>query len=182
VWGVGITDGSMFSKVLIANRGEIALRVLRTLRRLKVKAVTIHSEAEPYAPWVREADESYNVGPGPARESYINVPAVVQAIQGCGAEAVHPGYGFLSENPDFAAVCAAAGVTFLGPAPEQIRLFGLKHTARELAARSGVPLLPGSDLVTSPDEAVARAQGVGFPVMLNSTAGGRRHRHAGMWG
>src|SRR5690349_11738937 len=93
----------------------------------------------PHAPWVREADESYNVGPGPARESYTNVPAVVQAIQGCGAEAVHPGYGFLSENPDFAAACDATGVTFLGPAPEQIRLFGLKHTARELAARNGVP-------------------------------------------
>ncbi|MBW0000220.1 MAG: 5-oxoprolinase/urea amidolyase family protein [Verrucomicrobia bacterium] len=162
----------MFSKVLIANRGEIALRILRTLRKLDVRGATIHSEAEPLAPWVREADESYCVGPGPARDSYISIPAVLKAIQDSGAQAVHPGYGFLSENPDFAEACTSAGIAFLGPAPEQIRLFGLKHTARDLASRSGAPLLPGTDLVTSADEAVERARTIGFPVMLKSTAGG----------
>src|SRR5437868_13594551 len=119
----------MFSKVLIANRGEIALRVLRTLRKLGINSVTIHSEAEPLAPWVRDADASYCVGPGPARESYINIPAVLKAIHESGAQAVHPGYGFLSENPEFAEACTSAGIAFLGPTPEQIRLFGLKHTA-----------------------------------------------------
>src|SRR5689334_14048937 len=125
----------MFSKVLIANRGEIALRVLRTLRKLNVRTVTIHSEAEPMALWVREADESRCVGPGPARDSYINIPAVLNAIHESGAQAVHPGYGFLSENPEFAEACTSGGIAFLGPTPEQIRLFGLKHTARELAAK-----------------------------------------------
>jgi urea carboxylase len=162
----------MFSKVLIANRGELALRVLRTLRKLGLRAITIHSEAEAQAPWVREADESYAVGPGPTRESYIKLPAVLQAIRRSGCQAVHPGYGFLSENPDFAEACASVGVAFLGPTPEQIRLFGLKHTARELAAKSKLPLLPGSDLVTSAEEAAASGREVGFPVMLKATAGG----------
>lgn len=162
----------MFKKVLIANRGEIACRVIRTLRRLGVSSVAVYSEADRHAAHVFAADESVLVGPAPARESYLDVERILEAIRATGAEAVHPGYGFLSENADFAEACEQAGIAFIGPTPDQIRSFGLKHTSRELAQAHGVPLLPGSALLANAEEARAEAAGIGYPVMLKSTAGG----------
>ncbi len=162
----------MFSKVLIANRGEIACRIIRTLRRLGIRSVAVYSEADRHAMHVFAADESVCVGPAPARDSYLNTARILEAIAETGAQAVHPGYGFLSENTDFAQACADAGVAFIGPTPEQIRSFGLKHTSREIAKAHGVPLLPGSGLLASAEEAQEAAAKIGFPVMLKSTAGG----------
>ncbi|WP_439815076.1 urea carboxylase [Zavarzinia sp. CC-PAN008] len=162
----------MFSKVLIANRGEIAGRIQRTLKAMGIGSVAICSEADRFAAPVLAADEVVCVGPAPARDSYLNVEAILAACQATGAQAVHPGYGFLSENAAFAERLAEIGVAFIGPRPEHLREFGLKHRAREIAKASGVPLLPGSDLLASADEAVAAAEGIGYPVMLKSTAGG----------
>ena len=162
----------MFKKVLVANRGEIACRVMRTLRNLGVTSVAIYSEADRHAAHVFAADESVCVGPAPARESYLNTERILEAIRETGAEAVHPGYGFLSENAEFAEACEAAGIAFIGPTPEQIRSFGLKHTSRELAQAHGVPLLPGSELLTDAAQAQAESARIGYPVMLKSTAGG----------
>ncbi|HEV8550637.1 MAG TPA: urea carboxylase, partial [Polyangiaceae bacterium] len=162
----------MFKKVLIANRGEIAVRVQRTLRRLGIGSVAVYSEADRHARHVLEADEAVCVGPAPAAESYLNVPAILDAIARTGAEAVHPGYGFLSENAGFAETIEARGVAFVGPTPAQIRDFGTKHGARAIATRLGVPLLPGTGLLASAGEAVAAAERIGFPVILKSTAGG----------
>ena len=162
----------MFRKILIANRGEIAFRIVRTLRRMGIASVAICSEADRFAPPVLAADESVLIGPPPAAESYLRIDAIVEACRRTGAEAVHPGYGFLSERAEFAERLEAEGIRFIGPRPEQIRAFGLKHTARELAMESGVPLLPGSGLLDSAEEAVAAASRIGYPVMLKSTAGG----------
>jgi urea carboxylase len=162
----------MFAKVLIANRGEIACRILRTLERLKVGSVAVYSDADRYSPHVTRADEAVRLGPGPAAESYLRQDLLLAAAHATGAEAIHPGYGFLSENADFAAACAAAGVVFVGPTPAQMQNFGLKHLARELAARSGVPLLPGSELLENIEQARREAARIGYPVMLKSTAGG----------
>jgi len=162
----------MFSKVLIANRGEIACRVIRTLRRMGIASVAVYSEADRHAAHVFAADESVCVGPAPARESYLNVERILEAIRTTGAQAVHPGYGFLSENTDFAEACEKAGVAFIGPTADQIRSFGLKHTSREIAHHHGVPLLPGSGLLSSPEDARREAEWIGYPVMLKSTAGG----------
>ncbi|GLK78632.1 urea carboxylase [Methylopila turkensis] len=162
----------MFKKVLIANRGEIAGRIVRTLRRLGVASVAVHSEADRFTRPVLDADEAVCVGGDAAKDSYLNVDAIVAACRATGAEAVHPGYGFLSENAGFAERLAENGVRFIGPRPEHLRGFGLKHTAREIARAAGVPLLAGSDLLATADEAVAAAESVGFPVMLKSTAGG----------
>lgn len=162
----------MFKKILIANRGEIAVRVIRTLKKMEIKSVAIYSEADRFAPHVRQADEAYCVGPANVAESYLNIEAILDAVHKSGAEAVHPGYGFLSENPGFAEALAREGVMFIGPTPEHMRLFALKHTARDLAEKGGVPLLPGSGLVADLDEALAEAKRIGYPVMLKSTAGG----------
>jgi len=162
----------MFSKVLIANRGAIACRIIRTLKTLGVQSVAVYSEADAQARHVREADEAYLLGPAPAAESYLRADRILQIAKDCGAQAVHPGYGFLSENPAFAEACEAAGIAFIGPAPDQMRAFGLKHTARDLAEQRGVPLLPGSGLLTDLTQAQSEAARVGFPVMLKSTAGG----------
>ncbi|PKQ04343.1 MAG: urea carboxylase, partial [Alphaproteobacteria bacterium HGW-Alphaproteobacteria-12] len=162
----------MFGKVLIANRGEIALRVIKTLRRMDIRSVAIYSEADRFAPHVRLADEAVCLGPAQVAESYLNVEAILDAVRATGAEAVHPGYGFLSENPEFAAALAREGVVFIGPRPEHMRAFSLKHTAREIAEESGVPLLPGSPLIVDLDDALTRAEEIGYPVMLKSTAGG----------
>ena len=162
----------MFRKVLVANRGEIAGRVIRTLRRMGIASVAVYSDADRFAPPVLLADEAVRIGPSPAAESYLRMDAILDACQRTGAEAVHPGYGFLSERAEFAQALQAAGIRFIGPRPEHLRAFGLKHTARELAERSLVPLLPGSGLLDSAaaaDEAAAR---IGYPVMLKSTAGG----------
>lgn len=162
----------MFRKVLIANRGAIACRIIRTLNKLGVQSVAVYSEADAQARHVREADEAYLLGPAPAAESYLKAERILQIAKDCGAEAIHPGYGFLSENPGFAQACEAAGIAFIGPTPEQMRAFGLKHTARDLADQRGVPLLPGTGLLADAAQARAEAQRIGYPVMLKSTAGG----------
>jgi urea carboxylase len=162
----------MFHRVLIANRGAIACRIIRTLKRLGVGAVAVYSDADRNSLHVAQADQSVGLGSGPAAETYLRQDKLLAAARAAGVEAIHPGYGFLSENADFAAACHAAGIVFIGPTPSQIRDFGLKHLARDLARRNGLPLLPGSGLLTSLDEARVEAARIGYPVMLKSTAGG----------
>ncbi len=162
----------MFSKVLIANRGDIAGRVGKTLRRMGIASVAIYSDADRFTRPVLDADEAVRVGPASATESYLNIDAIVAACLETGAQAVHPGYGFLSENRHFAGKLAEHGIAFIGPRPEHLEAFGLKHKAREIAQLSHVPLLPGSGLLQTVDEAMAEAGRIGFPLMLKSTAGG----------
>lgn len=162
----------MFTKVLVANRGEIAVRIIRTLQKMGIASVAVYSDADRYAPHVLMADQAVHLGPSPASESYLRIDAVLEACRKTGAEAVHPGYGFLSENTEFDRELHENGIAFIGPRPEQIEAFGLKHTARALAQKAGVPLLPGSGLLSDVEEAAAEAQRVGYPVMLKSTAGG----------
>ncbi len=162
----------MFSKVLIANRGAIACRVIRTLDRMGVTSVAVYSEADRHSLHVTRASEAVLLGPAPAAQSYLDVERVLDAARRTGAEAIHPGYGFLSENAAFAEACERSGIAFIGPTPEQMRSFGLKHTARALAAANGVPLLPGTPLLASAAEADLAALEIGLPVMLKSTAGG----------
>ncbi|MES1186372.1 MAG: urea carboxylase [Myxococcales bacterium] len=162
----------MFDTVLIANRGEIACRVIRTLKRLGVRSVAVYSEADRHSKHVLEADQAICIGPPAAKQSYLNAEAVLEAARQSGAQAVHPGYGFLSENTRFAEAAEAAGIAFVGPTSEQISKFGLKHTARALAKAAGVPLLPGSDVLEHLAEAQQEAERIGFPVMLKSSAGG----------
>ena len=162
----------MFGKVLIANRGAIACRIIRTLRRMGIRSVAVYSEADRHSLHVSQADEAVCIGPGPAAQSYLAVEKLLDAARATGAEAIHPGYGFLSENAAFAEACAEAGVVFIGPTPGQMRAFGLKHTAREIAQANHAPILPGTELLADSGEAVAAAAGIGYPVMLKSTAGG----------
>jgi urea carboxylase len=162
----------MFSKVLIANRGAIATRIIRTLRRMGVRSVAVYSTPDRHSLHVRQADEAVEIGPAPAAQSYLSIDALLRAAASTGAEAIHPGYGFLSENADFAEACARTGIVFIGPTPEQMRVFGLKHTARDIASENGVPLLPGTGLLDSVEEAAEAARVIGYPVMLKSTAGG----------
>jgi urea carboxylase len=162
----------MFQKILIANRGEIARRIVKTCRRLGIASVAVASEADRFTSGVLEADEHVVIGPAPASQSYLDVAAVIAACRRTGAQAVHPGYGFLSENVGFAEALAAEGIRFIGPRPEHLRDFGLKHTAREIARATGVPLLPGSGLLADAIEALSAARAIGFPVILKSTAGG----------
>src|SRR4051812_14731598 len=162
----------MFTKVLIANRGEIACRVIRTLDQMGVKSVAVYSEADAASAHVSMAGEAVLLGPAAASESYLKGNLIIEAALKTGAQAIFPGYGFLSENPEFAQMCADAGLVFIGPTPEQMRSFGLKHTAREIAGRCGVPMAPGSGLLETPDAAMDAARQIGFPVMLKATAGG----------
>ena len=162
----------MFTKVLIANRGEIACRIIRTLDRLGIASVAVYSEADAYASHVSMATESVAIGPALAAESYLRSERILEAAKQTGAEAIHPGYGFLSENAEFAEACLHEGIAFIGPTPGQMRSFGLKHTARELAAQNQVPLLPGTPLLDSVEQAQAEARAIGYPIMLKSTAGG----------
>jgi urea carboxylase len=162
----------MFKKVLIANRGEILVRICRTLKAMGVASVAVYSDADRFAPGVLAADEAVRIGPAPAKESYLNIEAIIAACKATGAEAVHPGYGFLSERVEFAERLAAAGIVFIGPGPRHLREFGLKHTARELAEKAGVPMLPGSGLIASAEEALIEAERITYPVMLKSSAGG----------
>jgi urea carboxylase len=162
----------MFRKVLVANRGEIACRVLRTLRKMGIASVAVHSDADAFARHAREADEAVNIGGARPSESYLRGDRILEVAAQTGAQAVHPGYGFLSERPDFAQACEDAGVRFIGPTARQIREFGLKHRAREIAREHGVPLLPGTPLLASPAEAATEAARIGYPVILKSTAGG----------
>ncbi|EEF63413.1 urea carboxylase [Pedosphaera parvula] len=159
-------------KTLIANRGAIACRIIRTLDRLGFASVAVFSEADIASRHVEMAGQAIELGAAPPRESYLNIQKILAAAKETGAEAIHPGYGFLSENADFARACEDAGIRFIGPTPSQMEDFGLKHRARELAGECNVPLLPGTQLLSSVDEAVQRASGIGYPVMLKSTAGG----------
>lgn len=162
----------MFKKVLIANRGEIACRIIRTLKKMGVQSVAVYSEADAGSRHVLDADEAVCIGPAAAAESYLNIAKILEVAQQTGAQAIHPGYGFLSENPNFAEACEAAGIAFIGPNASQMREFGLKHTARALAQVNDVPLLPGTGLLDSVEQAAFEADRIGFPVMLKSTAGG----------
>ncbi|HEX9886250.1 MAG TPA: acetyl-CoA carboxylase biotin carboxylase subunit [Longimicrobiales bacterium] len=163
----------MFKKVLIANRGEIALRVIRACHELGVKAVAVYSEADRESLHVRFADEDVCVGPAPARESYLNIPRIIAAAEVTGAEAIHPGYGFLAENAEFSEICARSGITFIGPTPDQIRAMGDKATARRTMMEVGVPTVPGSEgIVTDLAEAVRLAGDIGYPAMIKASAGG----------
>ena len=161
-----------FDTVLVANRGAIATRIIRTLRRMGLRSVAVYSEADAGSLHVSQADVAICIGPAPASESYLDIAAILKAARDTGAGAIHPGYGFLAENAEFAEACAAAGIAFIGPTPENIRTFGLKHSARALAAEHGVPLAPGTGLLTDEEEAAKAAREIGFPVILKATAGG----------
>ncbi|MBH8564980.1 urea carboxylase [Nostoc sp. CENA67] len=162
----------MFNKVLIANRGEIACRIIRSLDRLGIASVAVYSQADAHAAHVAAAGEAVCVGEAAAAQSYLRTEAILAAAKATGAEAIHPGYGFLSENVGFAEACAAAGITFIGPTPEQLRRFGLKHEARAIAQAAGVPLVPGSLLLDNLQQVKQAAAEIGYPVMIKSTAGG----------
>lgn len=162
----------MFDKVLIANRGAIAVRIERTLKKMGIGSVAVYSKADQDSLHVEYADEVVYLGDGTAQETYLDVNKIIQAALDTGAQAVHPGYGFLSENTEFADLCEKKGITFIGPSAEQIKLFGLKHSARSLAEQADVPLLPGTGLISGMEEAVVEADKIGYPVILKSTAGG----------
>ena len=160
-------------KILVANRGEIARRVQRTCRRLGIATVAVFSDADADMPFVREADEAVRIGPAPSAESYLRVDALLEAAKRTGADAIHPGYGFLSENADFARACAEAGVTFIGPTPEAIASMGSKREAKRLVGDAGVPVIPGYDGADQdPAVLAAKAIEIGFPVLLKASAGG----------
>ncbi|SFS25777.1 urea carboxylase [Pseudomonas sp. NFACC42-2] len=162
----------MFEKLLIANRGTIACRILRTLRELQVKGIAVYAEADAASLHIQQADEAYSLGEGAAASTYLAVDKILATAKACGAKAIHPGYGFLSENAAFAEACENAGIAFVGPTPQQLRVFGLKHTARALAKQHKIPLLEGTELLDSLASALLAADAVGYPVMLKSTAGG----------
>ncbi|MFC4467265.1 urea carboxylase [Streptomyces xiangluensis] len=164
--------GTAFDTLLVANRGEIAVRILRTARELGLRTVAVYSDADRSAPHVRLADKAVRLGPAPAKESYLDADLVLKAAKDTGAGAIHPGYGFLSEDAAFARRCEDAGIAFVGPTPEQLELFGAKHTARAAAEAAGVPLAPGTGLLASVDEALVAADRIGYPVMLKATGGG----------
>jgi len=164
----------MFEKILIANRGEIALRVQRACRELGIKTVAVHSVADADAKYVRLADESVCIGPAPSSESYLNVPAIISAAEVTDAEAIHPGYGFLSENADFAERVEKSGFVFIGPRPDTIRLMGDKVSAKQAMTKAGVPVVPGADgaLPEEPQEIVKVARKLGYPVIIKASGGG----------
>ncbi|WP_304188089.1 acetyl-CoA carboxylase biotin carboxylase subunit [Phenylobacterium aquaticum] len=163
----------MFDKILIANRGEIALRVHRACKEMGIATVAVHSEADTGAMWVRLADESVCIGPPAAAKSYLNIPSIIAAAEITGAQAIHPGYGFLSENARFAEIVGAHGFTFIGPKPEHIKMMGDKITAKQAVKDAGIPVVPGSDgAITTEEEAFAAAKEIGFPVLIKAAAGG----------
>jgi len=162
----------MFNKVLVANRGEIALRIIRACRELGVQSVAVYSEADVDSMHVQLADEAVCIGPGPSKDSYLKPDRIIAAAEITGADAIHPGYGFLSENARFADICQTSGIVFIGPSADVIRMMGDKATARATAVANGVPITPGSEILTDPDEAYAKAMEIGLPVMIKATAGG----------
>ncbi|HSJ14007.1 MAG TPA: acetyl-CoA carboxylase biotin carboxylase subunit [Longimicrobiales bacterium] len=163
----------MFRKILIANRGEIALRIIRACRELGIRTVAVYSEADRESLHVRFADEDVCIGPPPARESYLNIPRIMAAAEVTGAEAIHPGYGFLAENAEFAEICERSDIVFIGPAPEHIRLMGDKAVARRTMQSVGVPTVPGTEgAVSDTEQALAAAHEIGFPVIIKAAAGG----------
>ncbi len=163
----------MFRKILIANRGEIALRIIRACRELDVRTVAVYSEADRDSLHVRFSDEDICIGPPPSRESYLNIPRILSAAEITGAEAIHPGYGFLAENAEFAEICERSGLVFIGPTAEQIRRMGDKAEARRTMGAAGVPIVPGSEgAIDDEDDALAEARRIGYPVMIKAAAGG----------
>ena len=163
----------MFDKVLIANRGEIALRIHRACKEMGISTVAVHSEADATAMHVRLADESVCIGPAPAAKSYLNIPSIIAACEITGAQAIHPGYGFLSENARFAEIVQAHGYTFIGPKPEHIRVMGDKIAAKQAVKAAGIPVVPGSDgALNSEAEAIAAADAIGYPVLIKASSGG----------
>lgn len=161
-----------FDTLLIANRGEIAVRIIRTARRLGLRTVAVFSDPDRSAPHVRLADTAVRLGPAPAKESYLDADLVLRAAKDTGAGAIHPGYGFLSEDAEFARRCEEAGIVFVGPTAAQLDLFGAKHTARAAAEAAGVPLAPGTGLLPDLPSALTAAARIGYPVMLKATGGG----------
>ncbi len=163
----------MFTKVLIANRGEIALRIHRACKEMGISTVAVHSEADRGAMWVRLADESVCIGPAPAAKSYLNIPSIIAAAEITGAQAIHPGYGFLSENARFAEIVEAHGMTFIGPKPEHIRVMGDKITAKQTVLEAGIPCVPGSaGEVETVEDAIEASKAIGFPLIVKASAGG----------
>jgi len=163
----------VFKKILIANRGEIALRVIRACRELGIETVAVYSEADRENLHVRFADDDVCIGPPPSRLSYLRIPNIIAAAEITGADAIHPGYGFLAESPEFAETCEASNIAFIGPTAEQIRLMGDKAAARKLAQEVGIPVVPGSKgAIQDPEEALSVAEGIGFPVIIKAAAGG----------
>ncbi|MEM6770960.1 MAG: biotin carboxylase N-terminal domain-containing protein, partial [Bacteroidota bacterium] len=162
-----------FKKILIANRGEIALRIIRTCREMGIKTVAIYSTADRDSLHVRFADEAVCIGPASSTDSYLSIPKIMAAVEITNADAVHPGYGFLSENADFAEVCSEYGIKFIGPDPEHIRKMGDKITAKDTMIKAGVPVVPGDGaLLKSVEDGIAQAEAMGYPVMIKATAGG----------
>ena len=162
----------MFKKVLIANRGAIAVRIIRTLKKMRVQSIAVYADSDLDSLHVRHADAAYCLGDGGAAQTYLDVDAILKIAKETGADAIHPGYGFLSENAEFIRRCDTEGIAFIGPTAEQVEVFGLKHKARELAEQASVPLTPGTDLLKSVTDAIEQAETMGYPVMLKSTAGG----------
>jgi acetyl-CoA carboxylase biotin carboxylase subunit len=162
----------VFKKILIANRGEIALRVIRACRELGVQSVAVHSLADTNALHVKFADESVCIGPAPAKQSYLSIPAIISAAEVTGSDAIHPGYGFLSENAEFAEMTERCGLTFIGPPSRLMRLMGGKISARRAMVDAGVPILPGTGLLETDDQAVAAVEEIGFPIIIKASAGG----------
>jgi acetyl-CoA carboxylase, biotin carboxylase subunit len=163
----------MFKKILVANRGEIALRIICACKELGVRTVAIYSEADRNSLAVRFADEAICIGPPQLAQSYLNIPAVISAAEIANVDAIHPGYGLLSENANFAEVCETCGIKFIGPPPDVIRLMGEKEKARAAMKKAGVPILPGSDgVIASEEEAIEWARQVGYPVIIKASAGG----------
>ena len=163
----------MFHKILIANRGEIALRIIRACKELRIKTVAVHSDVDSQSLHVKLADESICIGPAPSIKSYLNMKAIISAAEVTDADAIHPGYGFLSENAEFAEICGNCGLTFIGPTPENMRLMGDKISARQTVTAAGVPILPGTkEAVKTAEEAKKIAAKIGYPVIIKATAGG----------
>lgn len=163
----------MFKKILIANRGEIALRIIRTCREMGIKTVAVYSTADRESLHVKFADEAVCIGPPPSRQSYLNIPAIISAAEVTGADAIHPGYGFLSENAEFSRICAEYGIKFIGASADQINAMGDKATAKSTMKNSGVPVIPGSEgLIDTVEEAKELAKGIVYPVIIKATAGG----------
>ena len=163
----------MFKKILVANRGEIALRVICACKELRIPTVAVYSEPDGDSLHVRFADEAVCIGPAPSSESYLNIPSIISAAEITDVEAIHPGYGYLAENPDFAEVCETCGITFIGPSSESISLMGNKATARVMMEQAGLPIIPGTGVVgESQAEMLEAADSVGFPLLVKASAGG----------
>jgi acetyl-CoA carboxylase biotin carboxylase subunit len=163
----------MFHKILIANRGEIALRIIRAAKELGIKTVAVYSEADKYSLHVRFADEAICIGPPSSKQSYLNIPALITAANITNVDAIHPGYGFLAENQNFAEICQGHGITFIGPNPSSISQMGDKAVAKDTMKKAGVPVVPGSDgVVPNLEQAIKIANAIGYPLMLKAVAGG----------